>query len=226
MPQTVRFENFPQITTQLGSLLTPNTATVVEGDVACVHVGNGLWTCTFTTVSTGLRDFIVEDDDGNLLGRWQVTLTGSGTVDAKDRQEVRLTAAIDDIEGGGPSGDVTVNVNVPPFYAQLQNPVLETNFKLDLTEVKAVTVGVFGADGATVDLEAESYDTYQLVIKTETGTVVQTVEDADITISGSTFRFVNDATVTASPRTLPYKLWGNGPGAIHTKVVEGRISVE
>ena len=227
MPQTIEFESWPQIASQYCTVLVAGSTTPIESAVLAVAVANnaGLFRVTFSGAAgavTGKHDLLVKDSDGNLLVRYQVELTGSGTSYAKERGEVRLGEEL-----AGLDLNPEITVQMAPWYAQVRNATQEVNFSLEKGEIKRTSIAVLDGNGQAVNLSGLGYDEFEIIITTESGTVLQTVADADITVTSNVFSFVNNSAVTQNKGTYPYKLWGNGgeSPSIHAKVVEGRISV-
>jgi hypothetical protein len=166
-------------------------------------------------------DFIVKDvATATGMKRGVIVVpSATGTVRAQSESELELADAVDGIEA-------TALVTISPWYGLLQNPVLETNFSLEHGEIRRSTVAVLDAEGEAVVLGDLGYDTFELKVYAG-NTLLVTIPNADITISGNTFSFINTTAMTASKRVLSYKLFGNGGEApeIHARIVEGRITV-
>lgn len=219
---TVKFDSFAGIA-QNGRPYVEDTATAVTAAVLATElVGNGgsfsvVLVIPDTYVGYLLDLVITQVSDGAITTKWVFTVPAtSSTVEAKDKFEVRLADAIDDIE-------LSPIVTLSPLYLRGLNPPSNLDITLLVDEVRDVSVNVFNTDGTPITEDDVSvYDSLQVEIRHGL-----TVVEASIipTLSGNVLTFRSTATMSAADRTLKLILWGNGPGAVHARIATGTINV-
>lgn len=224
MPQIIEFESWSQIASQYCTILAESGTTAIETGVLAVAVsGNsGLFRVTFSGAAgavTGKHDLLVKDSDGNLLFRYQAELTGSGTVKAKDRGEIRLKEQIATIDI-----NPSVTVSLSPYYLKGLNPPSNLNFKLLVGEVRDCSINMFRTNGEPIDeTDVASYDTLTVEIRDQYNEVIEASLTA--ALSGNVLTFRSTAAMSAAPKVLKLILWGNGPSPVKTALATGTVTI-